>query len=77
MSDLYWFRWWYKGICPDNVILDLQGHVQATDIDAAGTSVEAICRAEYPRVRWMQGREIEGLGMTFGPTVQKMKRGPR
>lgn len=30
-------------------------------------------RAAHPAVRWMQGREIEGGGMTFGPTVQKLR----
>ena len=31
-------------------------------------------RAENPTVRWMQGREIEGNGVMFGPTVQRLKR---
>jgi hypothetical protein len=30
-------------------------------------------RAKWPTVRWMQGREIDGDGVTFGPTVQKLK----
>ena len=84
MSDAiqqHWFRWWYKGITADRQIIKLQGHIQALDARAACDQVEAQMRAAHPDVRWMQYREVEGFGsnrgVTFGPTVQKMKRGPK
>ena len=53
--------------------MKLEGRVVATDASAACDKVEKQMRAEWPTVRWMQGKEIEGDGMTFGPTVQKLK----
>lgn len=68
------FRWWYRGLTAEGNIIKLEGHVQATNDTSACHTVEAIMRAEHPTVRWMQGREIEGNGVMFGPTVQKLKR---
>ena len=48
--------------------------VKKLDISCAHSSaMEKQMRAEHPTMRWMQGKEIEGNGVTFGPTVQKMK----
>ena len=46
----------------------------AADSGAACDKVEREMRAKYPTIRWMQGREIEGDGWRFGPTVQKLKK---
>jgi hypothetical protein len=73
-SDLFCFRWWYKGRTAEGSILKLEGYVTAADARAACDIVEREMRAKHPTVRWMQGREIEGDGFTFGPTVQKLKR---
>ena len=73
-NDWFCFRWWYKGRTAEGNIVKLEGRVDAANEAAACRTVEAIMRAEYPTVRWMQGREIEGDGVMFGPTVQKLKR---
>lgn len=76
-EPLQWFRWWYKGKTPEGNIARFEGTIQAEDYDKASRSVEEMMRARWPKMRWMQGREIEGWGWNLGPTVQKMKRGPR
>lgn len=68
------FRWWFKGKTADGNILKLQGHVTAPSAGEACDKVEAAMRKEHPTVRWMQGREIEGNGVSFGPTVQLIRR---
>lgn len=80
---LFRFRWWYKGqsisSSPNShgdvvTILRFEGYTIATDEDAALSSVENQMRAKHPEVRWMHGTEIEGDGVTFGPTVRKLKK---
>ena len=73
-SDLFCFRWWYKGRTAEGNIVKLEGRVDAANESAACRTVEAIMRAEHPTVRWMQGREIEDDFCKFGPTVQKLKK---
>lgn len=75
-KEVFRFRWWYKGITTEGNILKLAGHTYATDASAACDQVERLMRAEHPTVRWMQGKEIEGDGWKFGPTVQKCRRKP-
>lgn len=53
--------------------MKLEGRVVAHDASEACDRVEKQMRAEHPTMRWMQGKEIEGNGVTFGPTVQKLK----
>lgn len=67
------FRWWYRGILPSGMRLSLSGTVLAPDTWAACDQVEQRMRAKYPTMKWMQGRRIEGNGVSFGPTVQKAK----
>lgn len=73
-SDLFCFRWWYKGKTIEGNIMKLEGRVVAKDASDAIDKVEKQMRAKWPTVRWMQGKEIEGDGWTFGPTVQKLKK---
>jgi hypothetical protein len=79
--QLFWFRWWYKGMTSEGNVISLQGNIQALDAGAACDQVETQMRAAHPDVAWMQGREVEGIGsyrgVRFGPTVQQMKRGPK
>ena len=72
-SGLFCFRWWYKGRTPEGNVIKLEGRVVAHDAGEACDRVEKQMRAEYPAMRWMQGKEIEGNGVAFGPTVQKLK----
>lgn len=72
-SGLFCFRWWYKGRTVEGNTMKLEGRVVAHDASEACDRVEKQMRAEHPTMRWMQGKEIEGNGVTFGPTVQKMK----
>lgn len=72
-SGLFCFRWWYKGRTLEGNTLKLEGRVVAHDASEACDRVEKQMRAEYPTMRWMQGKELEGDGVTFGPTVQKLK----
>ena len=78
---LLWFRWWFKGITPDGTILKLSGHIQEVTPSMAASQIDVKMRAAYPAVRWMQGRQVENFGsnrgVSFGPTVQQMKRGPK
>lgn len=71
------FKWWYKGKDPLENTLSFNGKIIAKDADEALRNVEKMMRAKYPTVKWMQGKEIEGVGhnlrVTFGPTVQKLK----
>lgn len=34
------------------------------------SNIETMMRQKYPSIRWCQGREMEGNGVSFGPTVQ-------
>ncbi len=72
-SDRFCFRWWYKGRTAEGNTMKLEGRVEARDASEACDKVEKQMRAKWPDVRWMQGREIEADGVTFGPTVQKLK----
>lgn len=72
-SEWFCFRWWYKGRTAEGNTMKLEGRVEARDASEACDKVEKQMRAKWPTVRWMQGREIEGDGVTFGPTVQKLK----
>ena len=72
-GGLFCFRWRYKGCTPEGNILKVEGRVTAADAGAACDIVERAMRAKHPTIRWMQGREIEGVGRTFGPAVQKLK----
>lgn len=73
LHEVFCFRWWYKGRTAEGNTMKLEGRVEARDASEACDKVEKQMRAEWPTVRWMQGREIEGDGVTFGPTVQKLK----
>lgn len=77
-GDWFSFKWWYKGRTKEGNTLKLTGRVNAKDASEAAAKVERAMRAEHPDVRWMQGRDMEGVGdwkgCTFGPTVQKMKK---
>ena len=73
-TDWFCFRWWYKGRTPEGNTIKLEGDVMARNESEACAKVEATMRAAHPEIRWMQGREIEGDGVMFGPTVQKLKR---
>lgn len=72
-SGLFCFRWWYKGRTLEGNTIKLEGRVVAHDASEACDRVEKQMRAEYPTMRWMQGKELEGDGVTCGPTVQKLK----
>lgn len=72
-TDWFCFRWWYKGRTAEGNTMKLEGRVVARDASEACDKVERQMRAKWPTVRWMHGREIEGDGVTFGPTVQKLK----
>lgn len=73
ISELFCFRWWYKGRTAEGNTMTLEGRVEARDASEACYKVEKQMRAKWPTVRWMQGRESEGGGVRFGPTVQKLK----
>ena len=72
-SDLFCFRWWYKGRSTLGVTISYQGDVMARNESEACAKVEAAMRGAHPTLRWMDGREIEGHGIKFGPTVQKKR----
>ena len=72
-SDWFCFRWWYKGRTTEGNTVKLEGRIEAADAGEACDKVEAAMRSRYPTMRWMQGRELEGDGVRFGPTVQKLK----
>ncbi len=67
------FHWWYKGRTDEGIIVKFEGHIVATDASDACDKVEKSMRAKWPMIAWMHGKEIEGNGVTFGPTVQKLK----
>jgi hypothetical protein len=67
------FRWWHKGRTLEGNTIKLQGRVVAKDASAACDLVDAEMRKQHPNIKWMQGREIEGNGFRFGPTVQKLR----
>jgi len=73
-KDLCVYRFWYKGRTEEGNILKLEGNVTASGAKAAADIVEEEMRILHPTVRWMRGREVEGNGCTFGPTVQKLKK---
>jgi len=72
-SELLRFRWWYKGKTPEGNTIKFEGHVRAKDSSSASDIVEREQRARFPEIVWMQGKEIEGNGVQFGPTVQQLK----
>lgn len=70
---VFTFRWWYRGRTVEGNIVKFVGRIRAVDDRAALKQVEDQMRADYPTIRWMHGREMEGGNVTFGPTVQKLK----
>ena len=71
------FRWWYKGRFPNGDTMKASSTVVAADASEAIKKIEFAMRILFPTVHWMQGSEIEGKGVTFGPTIQRLKRFPR
>lgn len=71
------FRWWYRGVTPDNLSVAFQGSGWAKDSEEALNNIEKMMRRKHPSIRWKQGRQIEGdgdnSGWKFGPTVQMLK----
>ncbi len=68
------FRWWYKGKTPEGNTCSFEGTGFAVDAEAAGQNIEKMMRGQWPSLRWMHGKDVEGegdnVGVKFGPTVQ-------
>lgn len=67
------FRWWYKGITPEELKVSFEGRIVARDANEAMSTVEREMRAKWPGIRWMQGKEVETDSVKLGPTVQRLK----
>ena len=72
-GGLFCFRWWYKGRTVEGNTIKLEGRVAARDASSASAKVEKQMRSDHPTIKWMQGKNIEGNGIAYGPTVQKTK----
>lgn len=73
-TDLFCFRWWFKGETPDGNTMKLEGEINAASAYDAADKVDAQMRKRFPKVRWMRGRKIEGDGIQYGPTVRRLKK---
>ncbi len=72
-TDMHNFRWWYKGMTPEGVKISFEGRIVARDWSEAMSTVEREMRANWPGIRWMQGKEVETETVKLGPTVQRLK----
>lgn len=67
------FKWRYRGKQEDGTVWTFTGDGYAIDVAEALKTTEAEMRARYPKIKWMHGREVEGGGVLFGPTVRMLK----
>ena len=68
------FRWWHKATTHADNVVNLDGYIRAQSEDEALDRVDRMLRSEFPTWKWMHRKQIEGNGVKFGPTVQKLKR---
>ena len=72
-----YFQWWHRGKTPKGETISLRGYVIATTAAEALREVDKMLRDKFAVVRWMHGRKVEDSFVSYGPTVQKMRRQPR